>query len=75
MLAVAASMAGRYDAASTDPMMATPSAPPTSRVVSFMAEPMPAFSLGSEPMIDSVAGPMVRPMPIDMIVIEISTCG
>ena len=45
------------------PRMATPRAPPISRVVSFMAEPMPAFSGGSDPMIDSVAGAMARPMP------------
>ena len=43
--------------------MATPSAPPTWRVVSFMAEPTPALSRGSEPMIDSVAGAIARPMP------------
>ena len=31
--------------------------------VSFMAEPTPALASGSEPMIDSVAGAMVKPMP------------
>ena len=45
------------------PRMATPRAPPTWRVVSFMAEPTPALSSGSEPMIDSVAGDMAMPMP------------
>ena len=45
------------------PRTATPSAPPTWRVVSFTAEPTPAFASGSEPMIDSVAGAIVRPMP------------
>ena len=45
------------------PMTATPSAPPTWRVVSLTAEPTPALTSGSEPMIDSVAGAMVRPMP------------
>ena len=38
-------------------MTATPSAPPTWRVVSFTAEPTPALASGSEPMIDSVAAP------------------
>jgi hypothetical protein len=46
------------------PNTATPSAPPTWRVVSFMAEPTPALASGSEPMIDSVAGAMVKPMPM-----------
>jgi hypothetical protein len=32
--------------------------------VSFMAEPTPALASGSEPMIDSVAGAMVKPMPV-----------
>ena len=40
----------------TLPTIATPSAPPTWRVVSFTAEPTPASARGSEPMIDSVAG-------------------
>ena len=35
-------------------MTATPSAPPSSRVVSFTADPTPAFG-GNDPMIDSVA--------------------
>ena len=52
-----------YTDDSTLPMMATPSAPPTWRVVSFTAEPTPALASGSEPMIDSVAGAMVSPMP------------
>ena len=41
-------------------------APPVWRVVSFMAEPTPAFSRGSEPMIESVAGAMTLPMPTAM---------
>ena len=45
------------------PRMATPRAPPISRVVSFTAEPTPARAGGSEPMIDSVAGAMAKPMP------------
>ena len=45
------------------PTTATPSAPPSSRVVSLTAEPMFARSGGSEPMIDSVAGAPASPMP------------
>ena len=45
------------------PRMATPNAPPISRVVSFIAEPTPAFAGGTEPMIESVAGAIARPMP------------
>ncbi len=51
-------------------MIATPSAPPTWRVVSFTAEPTPAFASGSEPMIDSVAGAIVSPMPTAMSIIR-----
>src|SRR3954452_23451721 len=40
-----------------------PIAPPVWRVVSLTAAPTPAFPSGSEPMIDSVAGAMVRPTP------------
>ena len=50
------------------PSTATPSAPPISRVVSFTAEPTPALSTGSEPMIESVAGAIAVPMPMPMIV-------
>ena len=53
----------RYDDAVMLPRIATPSAPPTSRVVSLTAEPTPAFSGGNEPMIESVAGAIARPMP------------
>ena len=44
--------------------MATPSVVPTSRVVSFIAEPTPALSRGTDDMISSVIGLIVRPMPI-----------
>ena len=44
--------------------MATPNVVPTSRVVSFMAEPMPALSRGTDDMISSVNGLIVNPMPI-----------
>jgi hypothetical protein len=47
--------------------MATPRAPPTSRVVSFTAEPTPAFSRGREPMMESVAGVMARPIPTPIV--------
>ena len=46
-----------------DPMTATPSAPPTWRVVSLIAEPTPARPRGTAPMIDAVAGAIVSPMP------------
>ena len=39
-----------------DPTTATPSVPPTSRTVSFTADPAPAWLGGSVPMIASVAG-------------------
>ena len=57
------------------PTMATPSAPPTSRLVSFTAEPTPAWWSGSEPMIDSVAGATDKPMPVPMRIIAIITRG
>ena len=47
-------------------MIATPRAPPICRVVSLTADPTPAFSRGSEPMTDSVAGAIVMPMPTDI---------
>ncbi len=46
------------------PSTATPRAPPSSRVVSFTAEPTPALFGGSEPMIASVAGAITRAMPV-----------
>ena len=45
------------------PRMAMPSAPPSSRVVSFTAEPTPAFESGTALMISPVAGAAVMPMP------------
>lgn len=48
------------------PMTATPSAPPSSRVVSLTAEPMLARSGGSALMIDAVAGAPASPMPAPM---------
>ena len=68
-------MAFAYAVAKMLPRMATPSAPPICRVVSFIAEPTPAFSFGSEPMIDSVAGVIARPMPVPRIISDDSTRG
>src|SRR3954471_9336437 len=68
-------MFGRYEVANTEPMMATPRAPPNWRVVSFMAEPTPALDRGSEPMIDSVAGALTLPTPPARITIEASRWG
>ena len=45
-------------------MTATPSVPPSRRVASLTAEPTPALSLGTTPMIASVAGALVKPMPM-----------
>ena len=47
------------------PSTATPSAPPTWRVVSFMAEPTPALASGTELMMAPVAGADVTAMPAD----------
>ena len=47
------------------PSTATPRAPPSSRVVSFMAEPTPARLVGTATMIDAVNGDMARAMPAD----------
>ena len=46
----------RYCAARMLPITATPTAPPTSRVVSLTAEPTPALSIGSD-----------RTMPVDRV--------
>ena len=49
--------------ASSEPSTATPTAPPTWRVVSLTAEPTPALARGSEPMIESVAGARMFAIP------------
>jgi hypothetical protein len=64
-----------YTDDSTEPMTATPIAPPTCRVVSLTAEPTPALPSGSELMIDSVAGAMVSAMPVAMRHMRITTSG
>ncbi len=45
------------------PSSAMPSAPPSSRVVSFTAEPTPAFDSGTDVMISLVAGAAVMLIP------------
>ena len=60
---VVVSIARWYWNAKMLPSTATPSAPPVWRVVSLIAEPTPARCGGSDPMIDSVTGAMVMPMP------------
>src|SRR6516165_5478843 len=54
-------------------MIATPSVPPTSRVVSLTAEPAPAFARGSAPMMASVAGPVVNASPAAISAIAVTT--
>ena len=49
-----------YTDAKTPPTTATPRVPPSSRVVSLTAEPTPALSADSEPMMASVAGAVVN---------------
>ena len=71
--ATASSMPPRYPLASTDPRIATPSAPPVMRVASLTAEPTLAFSSGSEPMIASVAGAIAMPIPMPSTVSEAAT--
>ena len=68
-------MPGRKTLANTEPMMATPRAPPIWRVVSFIADPTPALAGGSEPMIDSVAGAITRPMPAPSMSMPTSMWG
>ena len=53
-----------YSEAYTLPITATPSVPPSSRVASLTADPTPAFAFGTTPMIASVAGALVRPIPV-----------
>ena len=45
-------------------MTATPRVAPSRRVASLTAEPTPAFSLETAPMIASVAGALVSPIPV-----------
>jgi len=56
------------------PRIATPRVVPTSRVVSFIADPTPALSRGTDDMISSVIGVMVKPMPDAITNMPSSTC-
>ena len=47
--------------------MATPRAPPTSRMVSLMALPAPAWRAGTVVMMMVLAGAITSPMPAPMI--------
>ena len=48
----------------SDPRIATPRAPPISRVVSFIADPTPALPSDTADMIKVVSGVIVRAMPV-----------
>jgi hypothetical protein len=48
------------------PITATPTVAPRIRVASLIAEPTPALAIGTAPMIDSVAGALVSPIPAPM---------
>ena len=61
--ATACSMLRPYTVFMADPMMATPRAPATMRVTSFMADATPALASGTAPMTASVEGAMVLPRP------------
>src|SRR5579884_4479252 len=50
-------------------MIATPSVPPVRRVASLTAEPTPALARGTTPMIASVAGALVSPIPVPITTI------
>ncbi len=65
-VAATSAMFVRYPLLSTDPMRATPIAPPTSRTVSLSADATPCCSAGSDSVIATVEGVMIRPMPIPM---------
>src|SRR5580704_14730470 len=56
-------MRGAYDEAKTDPKPATPSVPPSSRVVLFTPAAAPRCSSGTEPMTASVAGAVIDDSP------------
>jgi hypothetical protein len=51
------------------PITATPRVAPVIRVASLTAEPTPALAAETAPMIDSVAGALVRPIPEPMKII------
>ena len=51
----------------SEPTTATPREPPTSRMVSLIALPAPAWEAGTDAMIVVLAGAMTRPIPAPMI--------
>jgi len=51
-----------YAVAMSEPMTATPSAPPTWRVTSLIADPTPALASGTALMTDAVAGAIAKPI-------------
>ena len=60
--------------ASTDPMMAMPNAPPTSRVTSLTADPTPDFESGNDDTIMPLAGAISVAMPVDITQRKIARC-
>src|SRR6266498_930272 len=64
-----------YSEAATLPITATPMVPPSNRVASLTAEPTPAWSLETTPMIASVAGALVSPIPVPRTSIWATICG
>ena len=57
------------------PSTAMPNAPPTSRTVSFTAEPTPARDAGTDDMTASVAGATIMPMPTPSRISALTMCG
>ena len=60
--------------ANTEPMIAMPRAPPTSRVTSLTAEPTPDFESGSDDTIMPLAGAMRVAMPPDISTRKMTRC-
>ena len=52
-----------------------PSAPPTSRIVSLMALPAPAWCAGTVVMMVVLAGAITRPMPVPMMATATASGG
>ena len=61
--ATASSILPLYAVLMTEPITATPKAPATCRVTSFIAEAMPALASGTAPITESVDGAITLPMP------------
>jgi hypothetical protein len=57
------------------PTIATPSAPPTSRIVSLMALPAPACWAGTVVMMVALAGAITSPMPAPMTATATASAG